>query len=83
MFSLTFYKYYATSVLMTMAHKIDMEEIHQAFRMFDKYGNSLIHAAERINVLSSFNEMLTDDEVHDMIRDADIDRDGWVNYQGD
>ena len=81
MFSLTFYKYYVTSVWMTMAQNNEIEEIRSAFRRFDKYGNSLIRTSELIEVLSSFND--TDNKVRDMIRDVDIDPDGFVNYQGD
>ena len=45
-------------------------------------GNGLISAAELKHVLTNLGEKLTDEEVDEMIREADIDGDGQVNYDG-
>uniref|UniRef100_A0A3B4BK07 EF-hand domain-containing protein n=1 Tax=Periophthalmus magnuspinnatus TaxID=409849 RepID=A0A3B4BK07_9GOBI len=63
------------------------EEIREAFRVFDKVqgavqdGNGYISAAELRHVMTNLGEKLTDEEVDEMIREADIDGDGQVNYE--
>ena len=46
--------------------------------MFDKDGNGFISAAELRHVMTNLGEKLTDEEVDEMIREADIDGDGQV-----
>ena len=58
------------------------EEIKEAFRVFDKDGNGFISAAELRHVMTNLGEKLTDEEVDEMIREADVDGDGQVNYDG-
>lgn len=60
------------------------KEMREAFRVFDKDGNGLITAAELRQVMASFSdEKLTSEEISEMIREADIDGDGMVNYEGE
>ncbi|XP_074572204.1 calmodulin-5/6/7/8-like isoform X2 [Curcuma longa] len=56
------------------------EELKAAFRVFDKDQNGFISAEELRIVMSSFGEKLTDQEIDDMIREADVDGDGQINY---
>ena len=58
------------------------EEIKEAFRVFDKDGNGFISAAELRHVMTNLGEKLTDEEVNEMINEADTDGDGQVNYEG-
>ena len=56
------------------------EELREAFKVFDKDGNGFISAAELRHVMTNLGEKLTDEEVDEMIREADVDGDGQVNY---
>ena len=58
------------------------EELREAFRVFDKDGNGFISGSELRHVMTTLGEKLTDDEVDEMIREADLDGDGMVNYEG-
>lgn len=49
--------------------------------MFDKDNNGYISAAELKLVMANLGEKLTDDEVNDMIREADMDGDGQINFE--
>jgi len=57
------------------------EELREAFKVFDKDQNGFISAAELRHVMTNLGEKLTDEEVEEMIREADIDGDGQVNYE--
>ena len=69
-----------------MARKIkdtdNEDEIREAFRVFDKDGNGFISAAELRYVMTNIGEKLTDEEVDEMVQEADIDEDGQINYEG-
>ena len=52
------------------------EEIREDFRVFDKEGNDFISAAGLRHVMTNFGEKLTNEEVDQMIRKADIDGEG-------
>jgi calmodulin len=57
------------------------EEIREAFKVFDRDNNGFISAAELRHVMTSIGENLTDDEVDEMIREADQDGDGRIDCQ--
>eukprot|EP00249_Psilotum_nudum_P027127 c34457_g1_i1 orf=65-628(+) len=57
------------------------EELKEAFRVFDKDQNGFISAQELRHVMTNLGEKLTDDEVDEMIREADVDGDGQINYE--
>ena len=51
-------------------------------RVFDKNNDGLISSTELRHVMTNLGEKLSDEEVDDMIREADLDGDGMVNYEG-
>ncbi|CAL4946915.1 unnamed protein product [Urochloa decumbens] len=57
-----------------------VEELREAFRVFDKDQNGFITAAELRHVMANLGERLTDAEVGEMVREADGDGDGSINY---
>ena len=57
--------------------------IREAFRLFDDNGDGFISASELRHVVTNLGEKLTNEEIEEMIRDADVDGDGQVNYQGE
>ena len=64
-------------------NSMDNEEgLMEAFQRFDKDGDGTISAAELRHVMMNLGEKLTDEEVDEMIREADIDGDGSINYEG-
>ena len=71
--------------LTIMANKIkdtdSEEEILEAFKVFDKYVNDDIPAAELRHVITSFGEKLSHEKVDEMIREADIDGDGVISFE--
>ena len=57
------------------------DELVEAFKVFDKDGNGFISAAELRHVMTNLGEKLNEEEVDEMIREADQDGDGQVNYE--
>jgi calmodulin len=57
-------------------------QLMAAFQTFDLDHSGKISADELRKVMHNLGERLTDDEIDDMIREADIDGDGQINYQG-
>ena len=49
--------------------------------MFDKDGNGKISKEELKSVMKNLGENLTDDEISEMIREADDNDDGEVDYE--
>ena len=51
-------------------------------QIFDKDSNGYITASELKYVMHSLGEKLTDEEVDEMIKEADLDGDHQINYDG-
>lgn len=49
--------------------------------MFDKDSNGLISAMELKAVMANLGEKLSDEEVNEMIKEADVDGDGQINFE--
>ncbi|KAL3873539.1 hypothetical protein ACJMK2_036639 [Sinanodonta woodiana] len=58
------------------------EEIREAFKVFDRDGNGKISAAELRHVMTQLGEKLTDEEVDEMVWEADMNGDGEIDYEG-
>ncbi|EXJ84667.1 calmodulin [Capronia epimyces CBS 606.96] len=56
-------------------------ETRAAFDVFDKDGSGTISADELRQVMKSLGENLTDAEIDEMIREADKDRNGTIDYE--
>ena len=56
--------------------------IRDAFQTFDRDGNGLINATELRHVMTNIGEKLTEQEVDEMIREFEVDREGNVSYEG-
>lgn len=56
-------------------------ELIAAFKVFDKDSNGTISPEELRQVMSSLGEQMTDEEIDEMIKAADTDGDGQVNYE--
>lgn len=58
------------------------EEIRDAFKIFDKDGNGLISANELRQIMANLGEKLTDEELDEMMREADLNGDGQIDFEG-
>ena len=59
------------------------EEMIEAFKVFDRDGNGFISKAELHHVMCNLGERLTEEEADEMIREADVDGDLQINYEGE
>ena len=56
------------------------DEIRQSFDLFDLDGNGYITKFELTHVMASLGEELTEQEIDEMMSDADTDGDGRLNH---
>ncbi|XP_062203323.1 uncharacterized protein LOC133905527 [Phragmites australis] len=56
------------------------DELREAFRVFDQDQNGFISRDELRHVLENLGERLSDEELAEMLREADVDGDGQINY---
>ncbi|CAF3336768.1 unnamed protein product [Rotaria socialis] len=57
------------------------DDIREAFRVFDKDGTGYVSVAELKHAMISLGERLSEEEVDELIREADIDADGRCNCE--
>ena len=57
------------------------EEVLRAFKIFDKEGNGLISITDLRHIILDGGCELSEEELNDMLIDADTDMDGFVNYE--
>ena len=58
------------------------DEMKEAFKVFDRDNTGLISASNLRVVMTNLGEKMTDEEIEEMIREADMDGDGFVNFKG-
>ncbi|XP_069114960.1 uncharacterized protein [Argopecten irradians] len=56
------------------------EDLKQAFKVFDKDNSGFITQIELRTVMTNLGEKMDDEEVEEMIKEADLDGDGKINY---
>ena len=67
--------------LTMMARKHEKEaRILKAFSYFDKENTGFISTVDLRNIMKRHAEILTSDQIDDMVYEADIDEDGYINY---
>lgn len=57
------------------------DQLKQLFKMFDRDGNGYITAAELAHSMAKLGHALTAEELTGMIKEADTDGDGRINFQ--
>lgn len=58
------------------------EEMREAFKIFDRSGNGFITAKELKHGMVYMGERLSDEEVEEMMREADSDGEGRISFDG-
>ncbi|KAH9507179.1 hypothetical protein Btru_056555 [Bulinus truncatus] len=71
---------FLTLMATIMNKKESPDELLQAFQVFDRECNGFVSAAELRHVMTNLGEKMSDEEVDEMIREADIDGTGHINY---
>ena len=59
---------------------ISEDELKESFRLFDKDGNGFISREELMRVMCTLGETLSEEEAQEIIDQADIDKDGNIDY---
>ena len=57
------------------------DEVRQAFKVFDKDGNGFITSEELGAVMANLGERLTAGELKEMMKEADTNGDGKIDYE--
>ncbi|KAI8044869.1 uncharacterized protein LOC128252108 [Drosophila gunungcola] len=75
---------YLSDFLYIMSQKYENmtteDEIIAAFMVFDKNGTGFLSESEFRHIMKNMGEQMTDDEVEEIIRDADSDNEGNIDY---
>lgn len=64
-----------------MKRDLSQDGIREAFKIFNRDNEGYISAAELRHCLTNYGEKLTNDEINDMIREADLSGDGRVDLE--
>jgi len=62
-------------------HVNSESELIEAFKVFDKDGNGFITSQELRHVMTNLGEKITQEEADSMIKEADLDGDGRIDYE--
>merc|ERR1712020_755243 len=72
---------FLTMMAQTIKYKDNEEEVREAFRVFDKEKTGFISAAELRHIMTNLGEKLSEEEADEMIKEADPDENGQINYE--
>ena len=56
------------------------DELLEAFKVFDRDGNGFITSHELRHIMNNLGEGLTPEEIEEMVKEADQDNDGQIDY---
>ena len=56
------------------------EELQEVFKIFDKNNTKLITPKNVMDVFSKIDESIKEEEILQMFKECDLDRDGYLNY---
>lgn len=59
------------------------EDIKSAFSLIDKDADGVITTSDIYELMMGLGEMMTDEEIAEFIKTADLDNDGQINYRGE
>eukprot|EP00913_Durusdinium_trenchii_P012235 g11488.t1 len=68
------------AILLATFTKDTEEELIEAFKVFDRDRDGFISGGELRQSMTNLGERLNDTEVDEMIKEADLDGDGLINY---
>jgi len=57
------------------------EELLEVFKIFDKDGSQLISTKKLLDVFKKIDENIKEEEVLQMMKECDIDKDGYLNFE--
>ena len=72
---------YISNRLTSILHAILYECIYNNCRVFDRNGDGYISKTEFKHCMMHFGEQFTDEEVEEMIAEADSNNDGQIDYE--
>ena len=64
-----------------MADKVSNDKLRVEFQQYDKNGDGFISKDELKEVLGKV-QTLTDQDLEDLIKDVDVNKDGLIDYEG-
>lgn len=65
----------------TMENTETVENLREAFKVFDKDANGFISVTELRDAMINYGEKLSQEEVEEMVTEADIHKDGHINIE--
>ena len=57
------------------------EELREVFNIFDKDGSKLLNSKKLLYVFKKIDENIKEEEVLQMMKECDIDGDGYLNFK--
>lgn len=60
---------------------LNVGEIEESYKIFDKDENGTISRAELIHILTSMGEKLTLEEAEEFVKEAELDKNGMIQYK--